>query len=529
MFHEIQHNQVRGDFMGFAVRHLSVVGLLSVLLTAPAVVQAQVARNPSAEAAYNEGLQLLEQEKPEEAIDAFKSALAIDGTGIYPDPLVGLGDAFRALEDYNSARGYYQQAITIFEAEQPSPEEEPLVASAYNGRGVCFRELGDPGVAVNDFDTASQLDRNNAEIAANYGDILVNYSGQDPNRAIQYLDRAIELDAENAFAYRNRGLARWQLQEFDEAIADLLKAIEIEPETYDTYVNLASIYNSQEEYESAIEAISKAIEYYKPEQNSDPGIYVQGYLTRSHTQLQIAKQDDTPEEKRLSLYQMALADADRILEEYPDRPDSGIALYQRGLALRLLERYSEAIKALTDALQLGGSESRYSANAYLKRGICWHYQKQDSLARGDLEQAASISFDDPLPHLWIGFTYAQEGDYRAAIESYGDAISRNPAFPAPYVNRGLAYMQLGDYGKAVANFNEAIRNEPTEAKHFYKRGVAYLKLEEYQKALDSFDLALLNGKTANAARGRAAALRGLGRDNLSQLQENQARLLEPAG
>ena len=244
----------------------------------------------------------------------------------------------------------------------------------------------------------------------------------------------------------------------------------------------------------------------------------------------MALDEETTQERREELYQAMLADTDRVLAEFPDRfPESGMALYQRGLAARLQGHLSEAIKAFTDAIQLvpAGNEAGYLADAFLKRGICWHYQGQESLARGDFEQAASINFEDPLPHLWIGLSHAQEGDYREAIESYGEAIAKAPTFPAPYVNRGLAYLQLEGYQKAIDNFNEAIRSEPTEPEHFFKRGVAHMKLEEYQKAFDSFHHATLNDeKMAKAFRGAARALDALGRTSLAEQYESRAKALE---
>ena len=507
-------------YSGAAIILCAFLMMLGRAEAQPVAEGGDLERDPQAEAAYAEGIQQLEQENWAEAVAAFSNAIGIDGTDTFARAFVGRGDALRGMGDYPTALESYLQATRIYEAAPPSPE----AARAYNGRGICYRETDQIDLAINDFDTAVQMDRESAEIAANYGDLLVQIG--DAPRALGYLDQAIELDPNNAEAYRNRGLAHAEIQEFEEATRDLARSVEINPENYETHAALAGIYIVQNMYVPGIDAISQAIVHYEPQQSSDPDTFIQGYLRRAEMQFNLALLEETPPEERDSLFRAVIADTDRVLEEFPDSyPNSGFALHQRGLALRMQERFSEAIKALTDAIQMvpAGRGSRYTANAYLKRGICWHYQGQNSLARGDFEQAAGISFEDPLPHLWIGFTHAQEGNYRDAIESYGEAIAKSPIFPAPYVNRGLAYMQLGDYQKAVDNFNEAIRNEPTEADHFYKRGVAHLRLEEYQKAFDSFVLASLNDeKSAPPLRGAAIALRGLGRDSLASQYESRA-------
>jgi len=495
---------------------LCVAGALTIALLLSAPANAQFTRDPEAIEAYEAGIQLLKQEKWEEAISAFTVATQKDKT--YPEAFQGLGDALRELEDYPTAIVNYGKATDI----------NPNLALAFYGRGICYREQGELQMAGNDFDNASQLDRTNADIAADWGAMLVN-EFQDPGRGKRYLDIAIARNPENAEAYRNRGWAYTRLRDFEEALKDLNRSIEIDPNDFETHTRLAALHEFHEEFLSAISSYTNAIATYKPKENTDPDTYVNGYLQRASAELRLANQVGTPEEQRQDLYQAIIADADSVLSEFPDRfPESGHALHRRGVALRLQGRLGEAIKALTDAIQLspGGGEGGYVAEAYLKRGICWHYQEQGSLARGDFEEAAALNFEDPLPHLWIGFTYAQEGDYREAIENYGEAIARRPGFPLIYVNRGLAYIQMGEYDKGVENFNEAIRHESddaTKARHFYKRGLAYMLLEQYQKAFESFDHAMLNDNSYQEAFSKAAAaLRKMGKSSLAEQYDRRA-------
>ncbi len=508
--------------MRFPLYCLCIGVTLALVVGGPGSMEAQFIRDPEAVSAYEAGLNHLAAEEWDQALTAFTQATTLDPT--YAVAFQGLGDALRALEDYQSAINQYRQALDI----------NPKLALAFNGRGVCYRELGEINLAANDFDNASQLDRKNPEIAANWGDILVNQLG-DAERAIRYLDVAIAQDPHNAEAYRNRGLAHTLQQDFDEAVADLEKSLQVDPQDFETHATLATVYLYQEEYADAIGPLSRAIETYAPEESTDPEIYVTGLLQRADTRRRLALQDDTPAAQKQTLLAAAVADADQVLEEYPDRfPESGLALHRRGLALRLQGLFGEAIKALTDAIQVApaGADASYLAEAYLKRGICWFYQQQGSLARGDLEQAANLNFEDPRPHLWMGFTHFQEGNYREAIDHYGEAIARNPAFPLAYVNRGIAYMRLGEFKKGVENFNEAIRHEPdgvTKARHFYRRGKAYLMLEDFQKAFDSFDHATLNDDSYREAFQQAAeTLEQLGQPNLAAKYRERATALPDA-
>ena len=482
-------------------------------------VQAQWQRSPEAEEAYQAGVEALEQENWEAALNAFSSAIDMDD--IDAEAMIGRGDALRELEDYSNAQQSYTSALTI----------NDKLARAHYGLGVCAREIGDDSSAFASFYNAVDIDRNDPEIAAALGDLLVNIPGsEDLASGKRFLDKAIELDPTNAEALRNRARAHAMLDEPEKALEDLAKSAEIDPSAYETFDTIARVHINEKNYPEAIKGFDQAIEVYTPEKDNDPPFYTTGYLDRARTKLTYAAEKDTPDEIRERLYADILSDTQKVLEEYPDRmPEAGYALHRQGQALRLQERYGEAIKAYTEAIQLipGGRNGPYAADAYLKRGICWHYQGQDSLARPDFEMSASIQFEDPLPHLWIGYSYAQEGNYREAIKHYGDAIAKSPDFAMAFVNRGLSYMQLEEFKKAVDNFNEAIRNEPTESKHYYKRGVAHLKLEEYQKALDSFDHAIrYDSENVKFHRGAVAALRALGRDNLASQHEQKIRELE---
>ncbi|TWU30057.1 tetratricopeptide repeat protein [Bythopirellula polymerisocia] len=501
----------------YSLRMVVVVAL--VTLFAPAVRSQEIgARNPDAMAAYEEGMKLLEAENWDDAIAAFTTAIGIDNT--FAEAFFGRGEALRNLEDYQAALDNYKQATNI----------DPKSAKAYNGQAICEKELGLIDLAFNDFNNAIELDRRDPEIAANLGELLVN---RDPASALRVLDKAAELDPENAEVFRNRGLAHAQLRQFDEANADLAKAIELKDDDFETYAMQANIFLFQDEKElipKAIDALTNAIKYYEPEESSDPKSYVQGYLLRSDARLKMASDEDTPEDKREELYQQVIDDADAVLSEMPDTfPSSGQALYRKGVALRMQGLYGEAIKAFTDALQQipPGESAPYITNAYLKRGMCWFSQGENRLARGDFLLAAASDYTDPLPHLWTGYTFAEEGDYRSAIESYGEAINKNPTFSLPYVNRGLAYVALDEYQRAADNFNEAIRVEPTTSDHFAKRGYAYMLMEEYDKAFDSFNLSsLYDENNPEAFEAAAQTLRSLGRNALAEKYEQRAQELK---
>ena len=98
--------------------------------------------------------------------------------------------------------------------------------------------------------------------------------------------------------------------------------------------------------------------------------------------------------------------------------------------------------------------------------------------------------------LWIGFTHHQQGNHRDAINSYGEALAKNPGYALAHVNKGRAYMDLKEYERAIECFNDAIRSEPDVGENYYNVGFAYMQQKKYQKAADFFRLALLQEQSA---------------------------------
>jgi len=482
----------------------------SVLVVMPRAAVAQSLLINEAGTAYDEGVELLKQEKYEEAFARFSTATELND--IYAEAFFGKAEALRHLEDFEAALQSYSHAINLDEH----------MAAAYNGRGICYKELNDFQGALTDFQKAFEFDRGNPEISANLGDMLINHLGIS-KRALKILVLANRLDPKNAEVLRNLGWARALFNEHDEAIVDLEKSIELDPQEYKTHFALARIHIAQEDYQLAVESIGLAIETYEPEEEGEPDVFIHGYLERADARGKLADMDDTAKDDLPAIFQAIIKDCDAVLEELPE---SGLAFYRRGAALRMLGRYSEAIKSLTDAIQLApvGEEASYLAEAYLKRGICWHNQKEEGLARRDFDQASAVNYEDPRSYLWVGITYAQEKEYRRAIEYYSKSIAKSPSFVMAHVNKGLAYFQLEEYEKAVESFNEAIANEPNESEHYYNRGFTYRVMDDLDKALASFELAILNDPTsAKSFRDGAAVLREMGRSELAGEWDKKAR------
>lgn len=81
----------------------------------------------------------------------------------------------------------------------------------------------------------------------------------EPQKAIEYLNKAIKLQPDNDAAYNLRGNIYGALDKRQLAIDDFSKAIQLNPTNADYFNNRGNIYNKLGQYQQAIEDFDKAI------------------------------------------------------------------------------------------------------------------------------------------------------------------------------------------------------------------------------------------------------------------------------
>ncbi|WP_017718366.1 tetratricopeptide repeat protein [Kamptonema formosum] len=126
-----------------------------------------------------------------------------------------------------------------------------------------------------------------------------------------------------------------------------------------------------------------------------------------------------------------------------------------------------------------------------------------------------------------GVSRFEQGEYKAAIPDFNQAIQLNPQWADAFYNRGLAYAQLGQYQKAIEDYSAALQIHPNSAPVYCNRGYAYYKLGQHEPAIADYDLALSsNPNLAEAAKNREI-VQGVW-DELKRKEEERKCRLENA-
>jgi len=82
---------------------------------------------------------------------------------------------------------------------------------------------------------------------------------KDPKKAVDYWGRAIRAEQHTAESYNNRGLAYYELKQYDKAIKDFNKAIKLDPDHVVAYNNRGNARYARNEYRQALADFNQSL------------------------------------------------------------------------------------------------------------------------------------------------------------------------------------------------------------------------------------------------------------------------------
>ena len=286
-------------------------------------------------------------------------------------------------------------------------------------------------------------------------------------QAIERIDKAIELDPQNAVFYNNRGMTKGTLEDYQGAISDLDKAIELNPQ-------YTAALNNRGNVKYLLGCLKEAIADYNRAIQIDP----QEAGTFNNRGNAKKASDDL---------RGAIADYSKATELNPIDP---MARNNRGMARRELGDDQGAIADFDTAIELN---SKY-AEAFNNRGA----------------------------------TKSKSGDYRGAIADFNTAIELNSKYVEAFNNRCAAKGKLEDYQGAIADSNLAIELNPRCAQAYNNRAAARHKSGDNLEAIADYDRAIeLDPNYALAFFGRGITKRSLGDETGAKIDLAKASEIDP--
>lgn len=169
---------------------------------------------------------------------------------------------------------------TKFDRQQLNPIAQNTLTKVaeYSRLAKQKYEKGDYRGALAELNRAIQLDPNNAKARNSRGAVKIRT--KDYQGALIDLNRAIQLDPNSAKAYTNRGtLKAFQFQDNKGALADLNRAIQLEPKNVDAYNNRSLIkYHNLKDRSGGIADLQKVAQLLQQQGNQKEAQRIRGVV-----------------------------------------------------------------------------------------------------------------------------------------------------------------------------------------------------------------------------------------------------------
>lgn len=259
------------------------------------------------------------------------------------------------------------------------------------------------------------------------------------------------------FTYSTRASVHENLKDSTAALADWTLAIKADPSSYKPYQSRAEIYFERQQYALADADYRKMIET-----NDNYGI-IFGYMGLGRNQ------------RNLKNYEEAIRLFTKVISLYGD--EYSLAYSFRAESLLELERYEEAVSDLVKALGIDHDDKAFWLMSKLRD------EEPVEMMLQKLKLQCVFAPNEVEWPYYMGIVYEKNNHYKLAIDAYKKANKLNH-LAAIDNNISRCYVSLGDFPSALQYINYAIDADSTDCDYYYLRADIYAELDQIDKSIE---------------------------------------------
>ena len=319
-----------------------------------------------------------------------------------------LGLAVQALEQNN-----FEQAEKLL---QEVLSAQPSHPDALRFMGILYAMKKDWPAALAFVNQALDLAPDNAFAHSNKGNILQELGCIED--AIQSYDKAIALAPQNPETYNNKGNALQALNQFADSLEWYDKAITLAPQYAMAYNNKGNALQELKYFNEAVDCYNKALAL---------GICADGSFTGIGMVLQ-----------QVSRYEEAISFFDKAIDLNPQYVE---AWTNKGIALKSLRRFEEALICFEKALALREN----NADAWANKGAALNEINLHEDALICFDKALKLSPKHALTWYNKGINFADRKLFNESLRAYEQAIILRPDYADAKWNKALIDLTVGNF------------------------------------------------------------------------------------
>jgi tetratricopeptide (TPR) repeat protein len=322
---------------------------------------------------------------------------------------------------------------------------------------VCFNNANYDH-ALEYAEKALAINPENAELHNNLG-LILHMTGRF-EEAMMHFQKAIDVQPDQAEVYYNLGMVLKEKGRLNEAIANYEKAIHLSPSNADAYVNLGIVFREIGQIDEAIVNYRKALEL-NPK-NID-----------TYVNLGIALREIGQLNEAIFCFQKALQiDADYVL-----------ALNNLGITVRERGNLDDSVAWFQKVISI---DPKFD-NAYFNLGIVFHEKRQLDKALDFFQKTIKLNPNSDDAYYNLGIVYGEKGQFHMAIDSYKKAINIKPTNSNALNNLGIVLQDKGQIDEAILCFRKALGFKPDDAEAHWNIAQALLLSGNFKEGWKEYE------------------------------------------
>ncbi|GEM_PF-2173956 len=284
-----------------------------------------------------------------------------------------------------------------------------------------------------------------------------------PLCALQNINRAIDLEPDNAEYHNDRGVIFSVIGREEEAIKNFNKAIILDSNNVGFYLNRGSALSETGRYKEALSDFDTALRL-----DSENSLV---HYARGATFNDMGK------------YKLALKDLDIAIELEPDNANF---IFCKGITLNNQELFEDALKSKSEAIELDRDNAEY----YISRGATLYELDRFEEALKDYNKAIELKSGNVEYHIIRGKALNELERFEEALLDYNKVIELRAGCSEFYSDRAEILFALKRYESALQDNNQLIKLDSRNAEYFEIRALTLWRLKRYKAAQADLETAI---------------------------------------